>query len=188
MRQDFYVYEHRRRDNGAVFYVGAGSGYRATVTQHRSRQWRETVAAAGGMQIFIRAHRLDLELAHLVEREIIDQRRRQGHPLVNKTNGGYGSNGFAWPAEVLQRRAESQRGQKRPTVSEKLKGRPKSAEHRAALSASKTGKKASAETRQAMSDARKLRPLKRATCERCGYEGTYLTVAHWHGENCKKGL
>lgn len=186
MRQDFYVYEHRRRDNGAVFYVGAGSGRRSTVRQNRSQEWQQT-SAEGGLRIVILACGLDLELAHLVEREVIDKRRRAGHPLVNKTNGGYGSEGYAWPAEVLKRRAESQRGQKRATVSEKLRGKPKSPEHRAALAAAKLGKAASAEARKAMSDARKGKPLARAVCASCGFHGTAMNIARWHGANCKKG-
>jgi hypothetical protein len=62
------------------------------------------------------------------------------------------------PLEVIEKRANSQRGQKRPTVSAKLKGRPKSLEHRQKLALARLGTKASEATKLKMSETRKGRP------------------------------
>jgi hypothetical protein len=154
MATAYYVYEHRRKDTGAVFYVGKGSGPRARCTHGRNRHWRNVASKAGwSMRIAFRTD--DEELAFLAEQELIRRHRMLGSQLVNMTDGGEGLAGFKFPAEVIERRSESQRGQKRPTVSEKLRGRQKSSEHRANLAASHRGKKPSAETRARMSAAQK---------------------------------
>jgi hypothetical protein len=40
MENRFYVYLHRRKDNGVVFYVGKGTGNRASVKQGKHTAWR----------------------------------------------------------------------------------------------------------------------------------------------------
>ena len=146
----FYVYEHRRLDTGAVFYVGKGSGGRLKVTQHRSPHWNNVAKKAGWTaRVLFRSE--DEELVLLVEQELIRRRRMEGAALVNLTDGGEGMSGYAFPPDVLARRAAAQRGQKRPTVSAKLRGRAKSPEHRAKLAESHRGMKASPESRARMS-------------------------------------
>ncbi len=157
MATAFYVYEHCRRDTGAVFYVGKGSGRRARCTQGRNRYWRNVARKAGwSMRIVFRTE--DEELAFLAEQELIRRHRLLGSPLVNQTEGGEGMAGYTFPAEVLERRAEAQRGQKRPTVAEKLRGRSKSPEHRRKLSEAHRGKVISDEQRLRMSVALRGRP------------------------------
>ena len=180
----FYVYEHRRLDTGAVFYVGKGSGARLNVTQHRSPHWNSVAKKAGwNASVVFRSE--DEELALLVEQELIRKRRMDGYPLVNLTDGGEGMCGYAFPPDVLERRAAAQRGQKRPTVSAKLRGRPKSPEHRARLAESKRGSTASAETRARMSATRKGMQLPMVLCPHCGGKFTAPNGKRWHFDHCR---
>jgi hypothetical protein len=104
----FYVYEHIRRDTGAVFYVGKGSRRRAYVTQHRSPQWHH-ISAEHGYSVRIVIGSIDEELAYLVERELIDLRRRTGVELVNVTDGGEAFSMGMWSSpEVRARHSASQ--------------------------------------------------------------------------------
>ncbi len=152
----FYVYEHRRLDTGAVFYVGKGTGQRSRVTFNRNRHWRR-VAERHGWSAHVVCRMDDEDLAFLAEVELIDLHRRIGSPLTNVTDGGGGTVGYRWPADVLRRRAAKLRGRVRPLVSAALKGRPKSEEHRRNLAAAKRGTSASPETRAKMSQTRKGR-------------------------------
>lgn len=153
----FYVYEHRRLDTGAVFYVGKGAGMRARVTFNRNRYWSR-VADKHGFDVRIVCRTADEDLAFLAEMELIDLHRRLGSPLTNMTDGGEGMAGYRWPADALARRADKLRGRKRPKVSAALKGRPKSAEHRHKLADARRGSTASPEARAKMSASRKGRP------------------------------
>lgn len=108
----FFVYEHMRRDTGAVFYVGKGTGYRATVASpyHRSIWWQRTVARAGGFDVRYISTGIDEELAFLVEVERIDQRRRTGAHLCNMTDGGDGTSGWIKTAEWREKIGRAHRG------------------------------------------------------------------------------
>lgn len=185
MATAYYVYEHRRRDTGAVFYVGKGSGERLHALCGRNRRWR-SVAKSVGYDAAIVFTDQDEELVLLAEMELIARHRGNGVRLTNMTDGGDGMTGYHFDPEVIARRAASQRGQRRPTVSAKLKGRPKSAEHRRNLAAARLGVKASAETRALMSKVRKGKKLPLADCHRCGRRMSVASLARWHGDNCRE--
>jgi hypothetical protein len=153
----FYVYEHLRQDTGAVFYVGKGSGARFKTSQGRNKWW-QAVAAKYGYKAQIKITVDCEELAYLAEQELIDKYRRLGYNLVNITDGGEGMTGYKQPKDVIERRAEKQRGQKRPSVSAKMLGVPKTYEHKANLSASRIGLKISDEARKKLSEKRKGMP------------------------------
>lgn len=152
----FYVYEHIRKDTGAVFYVGKGIGRRLVCTQHKNKHWT-AVANKHGWEARIVFHAPDEEFALLYEQELISRHRWLGSPLTNMTDGGEGMSGYKFSEQSITKRSLAQTGQIRPSVSEKLKGVPKSAEHCRKLSLARMGKKASKETRLAMSIARKGR-------------------------------
>lgn len=155
----FYVYVHRRSDSGAVFYVGKGSGHRIRCKQGRNPYWLSVVAKAGGYQAEMVVRGVDEELAHLAEVELIDRLRRCGARLSNMTDGGEGMAGYVRSRESIERGASKQRGVPKPAASAALKGRPKSPEHRAKLSAARLGKStATPETRAKMSEARRGKP------------------------------
>lgn len=156
MAAGFYVYEHVRRDTGAVFYVGKGSGYRLRVVQHRSRHWH-AIVRKHGYDARIVFETEDEELAFLAEQELIRRRRMCGAPLTNMTEGGEGAAGYKWSADAIEQRSAKLRGRKRPKVSEALRGRPKTVEHRAKLAAARRGTKAPQDSRARMSKAHKGR-------------------------------
>ena len=88
-----YLYEHCRKDTGAVFYVGKGKGSRANRTSGRNNYWRNVVAKAGGFSTRFIVKNIDEELAFLAEVERIDQYHRIGVRLCNITTGGEGASG-----------------------------------------------------------------------------------------------
>jgi hypothetical protein len=152
----FYVYEHLRLDTGACFYVGKGSNGRCKTHAGRNSWWR-SIVAKHGFEYKIRLTTESEELAFLAEQELIDQHRKLGHTLVNMTDGGEGMSGYKMPPEIVEKRAAKLRGVKRPDISARMKGMPKSEAHRKALSKAKTGTRASDETRRKLSLASKGR-------------------------------
>lgn len=109
----YYVYEHLRKDTNAIFYVGKGTGDRATRKANRNKYWNRIVNKAKGYKInYIATDIEDEELAYLIECERIDQLKRRGVKLTNLTPGGEGASGgkdhHMWGKE------HPQRGSKRP--------------------------------------------------------------------------
>lgn len=103
MEQNFYVYEHRRKDTGKVFYVGKGCGSRAKNLNNRGRYWNNVANAAGGVLIAYRVSGVDEELSLLAEMELIDAYRRRGVRITNITDGGEGAPGWV-PSEEAKRK------------------------------------------------------------------------------------
>lgn len=103
MRQDFYVYEHRRSDTGAVFYVGKGCRKRATNFHNRGRFWNNVKKCAGGVFVTYPVTNVDEELAFLAEVELIAKYRKIGVKLVNISDGGEGATGWV-PSEETKRK------------------------------------------------------------------------------------
>jgi hypothetical protein len=103
MRQDFYVYEHRRKDTGAVFYVGKGRKCRASNKSNRGKYWSNVCKGAGGFTISYPVKEVDEELALLAEMELIDAYRQMGVRIVNITDGGEGTTGWV-PTEETKRK------------------------------------------------------------------------------------
>lgn len=132
---DFYVYEHVRRDTGAVFYVGKGTGARASEKRGRNPHWRNVVEKTG-FQIRYVAMALDDELALLAEVERISQLRRLGVRLVNMTDGGDGMAGHIKSAESREK------------VRRALTGKAKTEAHRRRLSEVCKGRTLSEETKR----------------------------------------
>lgn len=116
----FYVYEHLRSDNGAVFYVGKGTGKRCTIRSHhhRSEFWQRTERKAGGFSVHMVIDRVDEDFAFLVEMERIDQLRRLGVKLCNLTDGGDGTSGWVKTKEWREKVGAAHRGK---VISEKTR-------------------------------------------------------------------
>ena len=91
---NFYIYEHIRPDTGMIFYVGKGCGKRINCGKlgggKRNNHWKAVVAKAGGFKARKLVENIDEELVFLVEEERIDQLKRLGIKLTNKTLGGCG--------------------------------------------------------------------------------------------------
>lgn len=156
-RGKFYIYEHVRRSDGRVFYVGKGSGRRLRVTQHRNPHW-VAVSRKHGWEARVVFRTDDEDLAFLAEEELIRKRRNDGSPLTNMTDGGEGTSGYVFDKSLAKRRAAYRIGVPNVAASIALKGRPKTKEHRRSLSIAHMGKRMSDEARRNMSAARKGRP------------------------------
>jgi hypothetical protein len=107
---DFYVYLHRRKSDGAIFYVGKGRGNRAWVETGRNQHW-QNVANKHGCDVSIYRDKLAEACAFSIERILIASIGRDN--LCNLTDGGEGASGFVRPREVVERMAAMHRGMKR---------------------------------------------------------------------------
>lgn len=102
MKQVYYVYLHRRRSDGIVFYVGKGIGRRAwktSITNGRSRKW-QSVYYKHGLIVDIAQENLSEENAFLLEMWLIAKFRHEGYDLCNMTDGGEGGSGYKWTEEA----------------------------------------------------------------------------------------
>jgi hypothetical protein len=90
----FYVYEHIRKDTGAVFYIGKGRGGRHCSKRDRNQYWHNVVNKAGGFDSRVVIEDQSEELILLAEIEKISQLRMLGVTLVNLTDGGEGITGL----------------------------------------------------------------------------------------------
>ena len=87
---DFYVYIHKKKTTGEVFYVGKGRKFRAYQRHSRSRFWH-SVVNHHGFDVEIVLRDVSESEAYLKEIELIALygRRDKGlGPLVNLTDGG----------------------------------------------------------------------------------------------------
>jgi hypothetical protein len=110
--KEFYVYEHLRNDNGAVFYVGKGKNNRASVDSchHRSVYWQRIVKKAGGFNIHYVAKDMEECKAFGLEVERISQLRNLGVDLCNMTNGGDGLAGLIRTEDHRRKIGDAHRG------------------------------------------------------------------------------
>jgi hypothetical protein len=112
----FYIYEHIRPDTNAIFYVGKGSHVRAHSKHRRNKHWNSVVAKAGAYSVRLVADNLEEDFSFLIEMERIDQLKRIGLNLTNKTDGGEGPSGMRHTDEAKRKIAEAQMGDKHWTV------------------------------------------------------------------------
>jgi hypothetical protein len=108
------IYQHRRADNGQIFYVGKASNpYRKVKTQNRNSRWHEIVNEAGGFTAEEVVSDVDEDLSLLAEQEYIDKLKKLGAPICNLTTGGQGRSGWK-PSEETRRIWSEQRKGKAP--------------------------------------------------------------------------
>tara|TARA_R110000868_G_scaffold391756_1_gene662025 strand:+ start:370 stop:990 length:621 start_codon:yes stop_codon:yes gene_type:complete len=71
----YVVYQHRRKDNGEVFYVGQGVLKRAyeDIKNRRNSSWEKTVNEAGGFEVDILAEDLTRDESLQVESDYIQK-------------------------------------------------------------------------------------------------------------------
>lgn len=106
----FFVYIHRKADDGEPFYVGKGArADRATAKIGRNVAWKRIVAKHG-FTVETFACCIDDKAAQEVERALIARlgRRHLGTgPLVNMTEGGDGHAGLPVSEETRRKRSEN---------------------------------------------------------------------------------
>lgn len=157
---EYYVYAHRRNDNGEIFYIGKGCGKRAWKKSTRSDWWKRIEAKHGRTVEFI-ARGLDEEQAFLLEVEVIAS--FPDGALCNLNGGGLG--GIS-PSEAT--RLKMSMARKGRIVSDETRelmriaglGRKQSEESKEKIRAARARqvmKPVSAETRLKMSETAKLR-------------------------------
>ena len=159
----FYIYQHRKADTNAVFYIGKGKGQRYTQKKGRNEYWHRVVAKHGFVAEIIVGD-LDEELAFLAEMEAIDQARKLGISLVNYTDGGEGSTGYKHTEEHKRKMLNNTywqlvktNGFKGKTHSDKQK--QKWTESRKGTPSPRRGVKLSDETKDKIRQARVNKPL-----------------------------
>jgi len=157
----FCVYEHIRPDTNAIFYVGKGSLRRAHSKHRRNKHWNSIVAKAGGYSVRLVADGIEEDLSFLVEMERIDQLKRMGLKLANKTDGGEGPSGLRHTDEAKRKIAEAQMGEKHWTF-----GHVFTEEQRANLRAARAKLVFTDEIRAKISAAGQGRKMSQEFCEK----------------------
>ena len=108
------IYQHKRADNGQIFYVGKASNpYRKVKAQNRNSRWHEIVKDAGGFIAEEIVSNVDEDLSLLAEQEYIDKLRKLGIQICNLTTGGQGRSGWN-PSEETRKIWSEQRKGKSP--------------------------------------------------------------------------
>lgn len=128
--QDYYVYIHKRKTDGEVFYVGKGTGNRAFVSSSRSSFWK-SVATKHGVEVVFVVTDASEELTFSIEMSLIDYYGRRDcgtGQLVNLTDGGESPVGFRHTDSAKQAIRQHRIGRKlsnesRKKLSNKTKGR-----------------------------------------------------------------
>ena len=118
MATNAYVYVHKRLDTGHPFYVGKGSGNRATSKKDRNPHWRNIVAKVGYESTIV-ASGLSHKQALNAEKLTIAALKKF-YPLANLTNGGDGGNGLKGVDHPLHGKPRSSETRKK--ISEALQG------------------------------------------------------------------
>jgi hypothetical protein len=114
MANDYYVYVHRRKTDGRVFYVGKGKGNRANSRSGRSAYWKNIVAKHGLLIELVQYGMLEAD-AFILERELIASYGRG--TLCNLTDGGDGASGSIKSPEARRKIGQSKLGRPRPDIS-----------------------------------------------------------------------
>lgn len=113
---DFYVYIHKKKTDGEVFYVGKGRGHRAWITTYRSDFWNK-VYNKHGRDVELVAEKLDEKTALDLEKELITfyGRRDLGMgTLVNLCDGGKGPTNFVVTQEYRDNVSKRVSGKNHP--------------------------------------------------------------------------
>lgn len=149
----FYTYAHYRASDNAIFYIGKGSGKRATTLSaiHRSLHWNRVKEKHGVKVEILAKWKLESD-AFEHEKFLISTFRSMGAKLVNASDGGAGGSSGAIKSQ--EHRAKIGAANKGKVLSKETLERMRAAairqfsdpEARELARKNQTGKKQSAET------------------------------------------
>lgn len=113
-----YVYQHRRKDTGAVFYIGKGSvrarcknvNYERAYCFTSRNKWWQNIAKKHGIEVEIVAMFSTDADSQWYEKELIKELGRT--TLVNMTDGGDGHYGIVVSDELREKRRISSSGKR----------------------------------------------------------------------------
>lgn len=130
----YYIYQHRRKDTGQIFYVGKGRGKRCFQKSNRNKHWHH-ITNKTEYAVEILFENLSEELACFTEIGIITKYKNDGIELCNYTIGGDGLSGHKHSEEHKKKISLSSKGkiitkEQREKISNSLKGRKLSLEHK----------------------------------------------------------
>lgn len=116
----YYVYEHRRKDTGDVFYIGKGTrskkkAYGRSISiENRNIIWRRIVKKANGFDAIVLAEFILEDYAFEYEKELIKHYGKlvDGGTLCNLTDGGEGCTGRIISEETRKKKSELWKGEK----------------------------------------------------------------------------
>lgn len=184
-----YVYAYLRED-GTPYYIGKG-------TSNRCREKHNVPIPPEHRIEFVKTDLTD-EQAILLEIELIAKygRKDLGTGILrNLTDGGEGnagrvmSNGTRAKISAANKgRPSSMKGRKNPGLSEALKGKPKSPEHIAKLSAAKIGRSNPklSEVKKGVPSPKKGIQQEKVRCPHCQKIGGLPQMKQWHFDKCKE--
>lgn len=159
MKNQYYVYAHKKNTGGAIFYIGKGTGRRANNANGRSELWNRIVRKHGFSSLIL-FEDLTEKQAFEIEIESIDFFKSNGVNLCNMTNGGEGISGHKHTPEVCATISAAHKGKKQPIDLVKRRaisctGKKRNADFCKALGERNIGRKASEETKEKMRLAHK---------------------------------
>lgn len=102
----FYVYWHKRNDNGNVFYIGKGKDDRLK-SKHKRSTWWSRIVNKYGFTYEKLADNLDEDTAFEIEKDQIKLHRDLGFELCNMTDGGEGMSGHIQSPETRKKKSDT---------------------------------------------------------------------------------
>ena len=142
----YYIYQHRRKDTGEIFYVGKGKGKRGIQKTSRNKHWKN-ITSITDYTVEVLFENLEESVAFLVEIGLITKYKSEGKQLCNYTIGGDGCSGLRHNIQTKN------------IMSQRKSGTKLSEEHKRKIGEAGKGKIISQEQRKKISDSLKGRRL-----------------------------
>lgn len=186
IKQIWFVYKTTNLLNGRFYigvhkgtvcdsYLGSGIALKRAVKLHGKDNFeREVVLVCES-----------LDDAYELEALIVDQDFVARSDVYNIALGGRGSNDHPHSEETKQRMRKPKSVEHRKAISESKFGRTTSDKHKVAVSLGKTGTSHSEQTKAKMSGTRSGKVYPRIKCPHCGKTGGAPAMKQWHFNNCK---